>query len=51
MKNKKYKVSGKLKNSDFVMNNSFWLGIYPAITEENLEYISTKIHSFIKDIN
>ena len=51
MKNKKYKVSGKLKNSDFVMNNSFWLGIYPAITEDNLEYISTKIHSFIKDIN
>ncbi|MDD2889308.1 MAG: lipopolysaccharide biosynthesis protein RfbH [bacterium] len=35
----KYRVVGSLKNTDVVMNNLFWIGVYPGMTEEKLEYI------------
>lgn len=36
---KGYKVIGNLKNTNIVMNNSFWVGVYPGLTEQNLEYM------------
>ncbi|MCK7521194.1 MAG: hypothetical protein MZV64_27670 [Ignavibacteriales bacterium] len=29
---------GNLENTDFVMNNTFWIGVYPGITEEMIKY-------------
>jgi CDP-6-deoxy-D-xylo-4-hexulose-3-dehydrase len=37
-----------LPNADFIMNNSFWVGIYPAINSKHLDKISESIHEFIK---
>ena len=42
-KNIKYRLFGNLKNTDLVMNNLFWIGVYPGINKEKLKYI---IHIF-----
>lgn len=34
-----YRVVGKLKNTDSVMENSFWIGVYPGMTEEKLDFM------------
>ena len=47
MANAKYRVSGELTNTDNVMNNTFWIGVQPALTKEMLEYIATNIETFL----
>lgn len=37
--NVRYRVSGKLTNTDYIMNNTFWIGTYPAITQEMIQYV------------
>lgn len=44
--NSKYRVFGKLKNTDLVMNNLFWIGVYPGITKEKIDYIANVLHRF-----
>jgi len=48
--NKDYRIIGELKNTDKVMNDSFWVGVYPEMTEEKLQYIVDKIKEFIVTI-
>lgn len=43
---KKYRVSGELINTDFAMNNTFWVGVYPGLTNGMLDYSCEKIGSF-----
>jgi CDP-6-deoxy-D-xylo-4-hexulose-3-dehydrase len=43
----KYRVSGDLSNTDNVMNNTFWIGVQPALNREMLEYIVSKIESYL----
>ena len=38
-----YRVSGTLECSDFVMNNTFWVGVYPGMTDEMIDYMAQKI--------
>jgi CDP-4-dehydro-6-deoxyglucose reductase, E1 len=47
MQHQQYRVSGDLKNTDIVMNNTFWIGVQPALTEEMLEYSVTKIENYL----
>jgi len=35
-----HRVIGDLKNTDYVMNNVFWVGVYPGLTAEMLNYLS-----------
>lgn len=46
----KYRIFGSLKNTDLVMNNLFWIGLYPGIGEEKLKYIINVINKFLKDL-
>ena len=46
MKNIKFKIHKNLNNTDFVMNNTFWIGVYPGLQEEHLNYIVTKIKEY-----
>lgn len=47
-KNIKYKVFGSLENTDLVMNNLFWIGVYPGLTDEMLKYMVNIIEEFIE---
>jgi CDP-6-deoxy-D-xylo-4-hexulose-3-dehydrase len=41
-----YRVAGKLPNTDFVMNNVFWIGVYPGLTAPMLDFVADTIISF-----
>ena len=41
-----YRVVGELPNTDITMNQTFWVGIYPALGVEELNYIAEKIEEF-----
>lgn len=34
-----YRVVGDLKNTEFIMENTFWVGVYPGMTDEKLDYM------------
>jgi CDP-4-dehydro-6-deoxyglucose reductase, E1 len=40
------RVVGDLRNSDLVMNNTFWIGVYPGLTEEMLDYVLAAFGEF-----
>jgi CDP-6-deoxy-D-xylo-4-hexulose-3-dehydrase len=42
------RVVGELVNTDKIMNDTFWIGVYPGIKEVHLEYIAEKIEDGIK---
>lgn len=42
-----YRISGDLTNTDKVMNNTFWIGVQPALTREMLEFAAQKIESYL----
>ena len=46
----KYRIFGDLKNTDVIMNNAFWIGVYPGFTEEMINYILRKFNEFLKKI-
>jgi CDP-6-deoxy-D-xylo-4-hexulose-3-dehydrase len=49
MKGQKYAVKGLLENTDYIMNNTFWLGVQPALTEEMLSYVCDQIDAFMEE--
>jgi CDP-6-deoxy-D-xylo-4-hexulose-3-dehydrase len=42
-----YRISGDLTNTDNVMNNTFWIGVQPALTREMLEFAAQKIETYL----
>jgi len=42
-----YRVAGELRNTDFVMNNVFWVGAYPGLTPPMLDFVAKTITGFI----
>lgn len=51
MKKLKYKTSGILVNSDKIMKNTFWIGLYPGLNEEHFSFVSDQFDSYIKSKN
>ena len=43
-----YRVVGELTNTDFVMNNSFWVGVYPGMTDGMIDYMAESIIEAVK---
>ena len=43
---KGYRVIGALDKTDMIMNNTFWIGVYPGMTKANLEYMVKVIKDF-----
>lgn len=46
MAGREYRVSGDLINTDIVMNQTLWLGTYPGLGTEHLDYIAEKLEEF-----
>lgn len=38
-----YRVVGELTNTEFIMNNTFWVGVYPGMTDEMIDYMAQVI--------
>ncbi|WP_103636868.1 lipopolysaccharide biosynthesis protein RfbH [Campylobacter concisus] len=45
---KDYRIIGDLKVTDKIMNDSFWIGLYPGMGEEAIDYMIKKIKEFLK---
>ena len=42
-----FKIVGNLKNTDFIMNNTIWVGVYPGMTNEMLDFMIKKIKEYV----
>lgn len=43
---RQYRVSGELGNTDIIMNNTFWIGVYPGLTDDMLDYAADRLETF-----
>ena len=43
-----HRVVGDLHNTDIAMNQSFWIGVYPALTDEMIDYVIEVFADFFK---
>ncbi len=48
MSGRGYRVVGKLINTDLIMHNTFWVGVYPGMTDEMVDYMIKMIINFCK---
>lgn len=46
MRNRPHRISGTLSNTDIVAEQSFWIGLYPGLSTDMLDYASEKICAF-----
>lgn len=44
-----YRVVGDLKNTDYIMENTLWIGVYPGMTDEMLQYMISTIKEFVNE--
>jgi CDP-6-deoxy-D-xylo-4-hexulose-3-dehydrase len=42
-----HRISGELTNSDIITEQTFWVGVYPGLTEEMLDYITASVKEFV----
>ncbi len=45
---KKFRISGKLEKTDFVMQNTFWIGLYPGLGEEELSFVVKTLKNILR---
>ena len=46
----KYRVCGNLVNTDRIMNDTFWIGLYPGLSDHHLKFMLEKIQDFINHL-
>lgn len=44
-----YRVAGDLTVTDNIMNNAFWIGVYPGMTNEKIDYMTDMIKNYLKE--
>ena len=47
MLEKKFRVVGNLKNTSTIMNNTFWIGVYPGLECKELDFVVNEIKNFL----
>jgi dTDP-4-amino-4,6-dideoxygalactose transaminase len=48
--NSKFRVVGDLANTDLIMTNTFWLGVYPGLSDEHIDYMIETVGLFVKQM-
>lgn len=48
-KNSGYRVVGELQNTDRIMRDTFWVGVYPGMTDEMINYMAKTIREAVSD--
>ena len=48
VRDKDYRVIGNLPNTDKIMHDSFWIGVYPGMRSESLNYMISVIRNFVE---
>lgn len=43
---REHRISGKLENTDRIMNQTFWIGVYPGLDEERLSFVCDRIETY-----
>ncbi|MDR2626055.1 MAG: lipopolysaccharide biosynthesis protein RfbH, partial [Zoogloeaceae bacterium] len=46
MQGRNYRVSGTLSGADEIMNDTFWIGLYPGLSEDMLMYSARCLREF-----
>jgi len=46
MQGQTYRVTGELRVTDKVMHDTFWIGVWPGLTEDHLDYAASQIEAF-----
>jgi CDP-6-deoxy-D-xylo-4-hexulose-3-dehydrase len=47
MQGRHFRVAGPLTNTDIVMNDTFWIGLYPGLSDDQLDYAADEIAGFV----
>jgi CDP-6-deoxy-D-xylo-4-hexulose-3-dehydrase len=47
MQGRNFRISGELVNTDIVLNNTFWIGVQPALTRDMLEFTANEIERYL----
>ena len=45
-----YRIINKLSITDKIMNDSFWIGLYPGMSNEAINYMINSIHEFVEKV-
>ena len=48
MKDQPYRVVGPVDNSDRIMRQTFWIGVYPGLSAEMLGYVAETLHQLVR---
>ena len=48
MLEKNFRIVGNLKNTSTIMNNTFWIGLYPGLIREELDFVANQIKDFLR---
>ena len=44
-----YRIAGRLDVTDRIMNDTFWLGVYPGLTDEKIDYMAESVRRAVRD--
>jgi len=45
---RQYRICGELTNTDIIMNDTFWIGVYPGLSEDMLDFVVDKLQAYFK---
>ena len=45
-----YRISGSLEQTDRVVSDTFWIGVYPGLSDENIQYMIEQVESAVAQL-